>query len=447
MQVSVEDLSSVKKVLRIEIPEEEVKRELDEAYRDLKKQAKVKGFRPGKTPRQVLERIYRKDINAQVSTKLIQESFADAVRQQELNLLGNPRIDPPDFEGRGPYRYEATVEIKPEIEKIDFKGIPLKKTVYPVTEEEVDTQLKMLRRKLAELKPIEEARPVQWGDFVLMDFETFKDGEPFEDIGKTENYTLEIGSGQLVPEMDDRLVGMRPGETKEIPITFPEDYSNPRLQNQEITFKVTLKEIRKSVLPPLDDTFVQNFGSYENLEDLKKDIRQNLRQGYDKRTDQELNEQVFQALMEKTAFEIPEVLVDSQVAEIVEDARRSLEYQNSSFEERGLTPEIVAEKYRDTAEAQVRRQLLLNKIIEQEGLTLTDEEVDEGLGTIAKMSGQPVDQIKAFYKANENELAHFKHGQLEKKAMDLIMEHSRIETVEAELEKDDSEQTGVTEEK
>jgi len=167
MQVTVEDLSTVKKVLHIEIPQKVVVGELDKAYKDLKKNAKVKGFRPGKTPRTVLERLYKKDVNADVSSKLIQKSLIDALKEAELNIVGRPEVEPPIADGKGPYKYDATVEIEPEIETVEFKGLTLKKNLYKVSAEEMDAQLKMLQKNLAQQKTLEEDRPAREGDFVL----------------------------------------------------------------------------------------------------------------------------------------------------------------------------------------------------------------------------------------------------------------------------------------
>jgi len=161
MQITVENVSSVKKILNIEIPEEKVARELDNAYKNLKKKAKIKGFRPGKAPRTVLERLFKKDVHNDVSSKLLQDSFIEALKENDLNIVGNPKIDPSELDEKGPFRYVATVEIKPEIEEINFKGLTLKKTLYRITDEEMDVQLKMLQKNMARQNPIAEDRGVR----------------------------------------------------------------------------------------------------------------------------------------------------------------------------------------------------------------------------------------------------------------------------------------------
>jgi trigger factor len=439
MQVTVEDLSTVKKVLHVEIPEKVVVGELDKAYKDLKKNAKVKGFRPGKTPRTVLERLYKKDVNADVSSKLIQESLIDAIKEAELNIVGRPEIEPPIADGKGPYKYDATVEIEPEIETVDFKGLALKKNLYRVSAEEMDAQLKMLQKNLAQQKTLEEDRPAQEGDFVLVDYEGFKDGKPFAETQKTENFTLKIGDGPILKEFDEQLIGMSTGEAREVKVHFPEDYFNNKVANLEITFNVKLNGIREVVLPEIDDEFAKDLGKYETLGQLKEEISSNLLKGYEKRSDQEVQEQIFTALLEKVNFEVPDSLIAFELEGIIEEVERTLTYHGSSLEERSLTKEDLAEKYRDTAIKQVRRRLILKKIVEQENLTLSDEEMENGYKDMAKAFNKPVEEIKNFYKQKDSNIEFLKTSLLEKKALKLIIENSSQEIVEPELESKNTE--------
>ena len=437
MDVTVEDLSTVKKKLLIEIPQEEVVRELDQAYNTLKKRAKIKGFRPGKAPRSVLERLYKKDVQADVCSRLIQESFTDAIRKTEIKILGVPEIDPPALDGKEPYRYEAMVEVSPEIEDIDFNGLNLKRNLYEVSEEEIETQIKLLQKNLAYHKPIGEDRPVQENDFVLIDYEGFRDGEPFSETQKTENYTQKIGDGQILKAFDEQLIGMKTGETREVRATFPEDYFNKKLANLEIAFQVSLKGIREETLPEIDDELAKKLGKYETLDELKTAIRDNLDQGYTKRKEQELNEQIFTALIERKDFEVPEILINSELDAIIEDIERSFSYHNQSMEDAGLTREILSEKYRDIAQKQVKRYLVLKKLIEQEGLALSDEDLEKGFQEMSESVGQPIEEIRNYYEQNQDKLKYFKHTLLEKKVIKLIIDSSNIQDVVPEKQPDE----------
>ena len=431
MKVTVEDQSSVKKVLHIEVPEEDVVRELDSAYQQLKKTAKIKGFRPGKAPRGILERLYRKDVHADVSSKLIQNAFVDAIKETNLRIVGSPKVDPPELQEKSPYAFDAAVEIHPEIGPIEFKGLELTKTKYTIDEEEVGLQLDMLRKRMAQQNKISEERPAQTGDVVVIDYEGFKDGQPHEATQKTENFVTKIGDGQVIADLDQGLTGMTVGQEKEIPVTFPEDYFNKELAGQPLVFKVKLHEIREEVLPELDDAFAKSMSDqFDSLETLKAKIRENLQSGYDKRVEQELNEQVFGQLLDKVSFEVPDTLVDSELEHMLNDAEQRFTSSNRTMEEVGLSREKLAEQYRPTAEKQVRRHMILSQVVEQENLTLDDAELDQGFQEMADTYRQPVEHIKGYYQQNKDGLAFFKHTLLEKKALTLIIENGQIKEVE-----------------
>ena len=443
MQYTVENVSSVKKTLHIEVPADEVVRELNSAYKELKKRAKVKGFRPGKIPRSVLERLFKKDVHADVSSKLIQSSFMEALKETELKVIGNPQLDPPELDASGPYAYDATVEISPEIDDIEYKGLALKRTNYTVSDEEVEAQLKILQKNMADYQKIEESRPIREDDYALINYEGFREGQPFPETAQTENFRMKIGDGQILKEFDEQIIGMKPGDTKEVNVTFPQDYSNENLAGLDISFRVTLNEIRKEVLPQINDALAKKAGQYETLDELKKVIVDNLKQGYSKRMEQELHEQIYQDLIAKTDFEVPDTLVEMELEGIVAEAERSFAYRNISMEDLGVTRESIAEKYRDTAVKQVKRHLLLNKMIDQEDLNLSDDELESALGEMAENFNQPLEEIKKYYDQQQDKLEFFKHTLLEKKAIKLIIESGKIEDVEPEEKATDEENEQV----
>jgi trigger factor len=431
MEVTVTDISSVKKKVQIQVPQADVAKELDTAYLQLKKNAKVKGFRPGKTPRSVLERMFHKDVHADVTKALIQNTFIDAVKQESLAFIGTPDIDPPALDPDGPFIYDITVELKPELSDINFEGIEIKKTLYKMSETEVDKQIELLQKQLAETHPIDGNRAAADGDHAIIDYEGLKDGQPFEPTQKTENYTLKIGQKMISEVFDKQIIGMNPGEQKEFPVTFPEDYHNKDLANLEITFTATLKELRQEVIPEANDELAKKLGNFETLENVKDAIRKNLQQGYDKRSDQEIQEQIFEKLLTEK-FELPETLVKFELDGIIADTETRFSQSNVTLDQLGLSREKLEEQYRDVAENQVRRHLFLSKIIEQENMELPAEELNTEYESLSGTVGQPVDSIKEYYKKNPDKLEGFKHAILEKKVFDLIVEKAVIEEVEPE---------------
>jgi trigger factor len=252
----------------------------------------------------------------------------------------------------------------------------------------------MMQKNLAKREPIDEERPAQDGDFVQVDYEGFKDGKPFEDTQKTENFVIKLGDGHISEDFDKGVIGMNPGDEKEITASFPDDYFNKKLAGHTVDFKVKLNEIRKEVLPEIDDEMAKQLGPFTTLDEVREKIKENLTQGYDKRIEQELNEQIFSQILEKVEFEVPDVMVDYELNGIIADAERSFSYHNKTFEEAGISRESLAEKYRETAEKQVRRQLILGKIIQQEKMELADEDLEKGFEEMAATYNQPVDVVK-----------------------------------------------------
>ncbi len=429
MQVTVEDISTVKKTLHIEIPQEEVAREIDKAYDEIRRSAKIKGFRPGKTPRSVLEKMFRKDVLADVSSRLIQNSLIDAIREKDLRLVGRPDLAPPELDAAQAYKYVATIEVTPPIADVDFKGLTLKRSTYQVSDAEVEAQLRALQKNLAKLQPIAESRPARDGDHLLITFEGFQGGKPCDDTPRTEGFSVKLGSGAVLKEFDQNLAGMTAGASKEFPVTFPADYQKKSLAGQTVDFHVTLNEIREQILPEIDDELAKRAGRYETLDALKQEITANLRQGYDKRVEQELNEQAFAGLLARTSFEVPETLVEAELEGIVEEAERSFSYRNTTLEEMGLTRDSIKEKYRETAVKQVKRHLLLGKLIEQEKLAIDDAEVEQAMGQMAASFQQPIEHVRRYYRENPEKLDYFKHALLEKKATKMILDGGVIEDV------------------
>jgi len=231
---------------------------------------------------------------------------------------------------------------------------------------------------------------------------------------------------------------MKTGDEKEFNVRFPKDYSNKKLADLDITFQVKLNEIKEEILPEIDDELAKDIGEYNTLDELKDVITDNLGQGYAKRTEQELNEQAFKALIEKTEFEVPESLVDAEVQEIVAEAEKSFSYQNRSLEDLGLSRETLLEQYRETAEKQVRRHLILTEIIDQENMVLPDEDLEAGFRQMSDTYRQPLEDLKNYYAKHKDKLSFFKHTLLENQAIRLIIDSGKIEEVEPEKNQEDT---------
>ncbi|MBU1169202.1 MAG: trigger factor [Proteobacteria bacterium] len=434
MQVSIEDVNTVKKILHIEVPEEKVVSDVDAAYNKLKKTAKVNGFRTGKAPRAVLERKFKSDVHADVVSHLVQTTLFEAIQENKLKYIGEPVVDMPDFDPKSAYKFSATLELMPELGPIDFSGIQIKKTMYEPSENEVDAQLEMIRKNLAKRVALDEVRAAQQNDYVLIDYEGLKDGQPFDATPKVENTSHKIGSAVFSNDFDDQLVGMQPGEVKVFDVVYADTYVNKALAGNTLSFTVKLNAIQHEVLPELDDEFAKRVGDFETLDALRDAIMDNLKSGYDKRMEQELNEQVHTNLIEKVSFEVPDLMVQYELASIIAEAEKAFMMNGISLEQIGKTREDLEKEYGGLAEKQVRRHLILGALIKQEKIDLTDEEMEAGFEETAKAIHQPVEGIRAFYKSNPDKIEYFKHTLLEKKALKLIIDNSVIEEIKPELE-------------
>lgn len=430
MPVKIEDKSSIKKVLSFEIPQADVAKELNAAYNDLKKKADVKGFRKGKVPRKVLENRFSKDVHADVAPRLIQEAFIGAIKDHDLNIVGSPQMDPPELDPEKDYVFDITIEIKPEIDDVEFKGIALKKTKYEVSEGEIESQIHMIQKTMAKKETVKEERPVKDDDFVLIDYEGFLDGQPFDRTPRIENFVMGIGKGNMPKEFSEKLAGVTPVQDLDIEVTYSDSYYDENLKGKTIVYKVTLKEIQEEVLPEINDDLVKGLGNFETLEDVKVSIRDNLEKGYAQRVKHELSEQIFENLLEKCEFEVPEAMVEGELNGIIMETEQAYAANNMSLEQTGLNKNMMRVQYRDVAEKQARRHLILGKIIEQEKLDLTDEELEKSYEQMAMGMNAPVDSIKNYFKNDPGQLEYYKHTQLEKKAVDIIIEQAAVTEVE-----------------
>jgi trigger factor len=432
MQVNIEDLSSIKKKLSFEIPKETVAKALDKAYNDLKKKADIKGFRKGKIPRKVLENRFSADVHADVAPNLIQEAFVEAIQEHDLNVVGGPKADPPELTPGADYVFDITVEVKPEVADVEFDGLELKQTKYEVSEDEIESQIYMIRKTMAKKETVTEERPVTASDFVLIDYEGFLNGEPFAATPKVENYVMGINQGALPEAFSEKLIGAIPVQDLEVEVTYPEDHNEEDLKGRTILYKVTLKEIQEEVLPEADDDLVKDLGKFESLQDVKDSIRDNLEKGIAQRTEHELSEQIFQALLGKLEFEVPEAMIEGELNGIISETEQAYAQNNTSLEEAGLSKEIMKEKYWDVAEKQARRHLILDKLITQEQIDLTEEELDASFQEMAEAMGATKDAVKNYFNMDQRQLEYYKHTQLEKKAIDLIIQKSSITEVSPE---------------
>jgi trigger factor len=427
MKASVEEISSIKRKISVEIPEDQVVKEVDSFYKDLGKKAKIKGFRPGKVPRNILERYFKDYVKAEVIQKLIEESYPKALSETELQPVSPPAIDPGAFEGGKPFQYSALVEIKPDIKLEGYAGLKLEAKKEEVTDEEVAQRMKALQNLHANLSTVSEVRPIQAGDYVIVDYEAKVDGKPLEG-GKAVDFTVEVGSGQFIPTFEEKLIGLRVEEEKEIEVSFPADYGYQKWAGKTVSFHVKIKEIKAKILPPLDDEFAKDLGDYSSLDELRAKLKGEIEKEKALALEQQLKDQAVNQLLEANPFEVPESLVEEQAKAMVSDTKLRLAAQGVVLKNLGVSEEKLQGDYRDMAQKQVKAFLILEKIANQEGITVTDEEADHRLKEISERMRQPFEKVKGYYEKN-GLLPEVKAGILRDKTLNFLLEKANVQYV------------------
>jgi len=427
MKANVEEISSIKKKVSIEISEDQVNKEVESFYKDLGKKAKIKGFRPGKVPRDILERYFKDYVKAEVIQKLIEETYPQALSETDLHPVSPPVIDPGGFEDGKPFQYSAMIEVKPDIQLEEYTGLKIEGKKEEVKDEEVEERLKALQNLHANLKTISEARPIQTGDYVIVDYEARLGGKPLEG-GKAIDFTVEVGSGQFIPAFEEKLIGLKPEEEKEIEVSFPEDYGYQKWAGKTISFHVKIKEIKEKILPPLDDEFAKDLGDYSSFEELKVKLKGEIEKEKELALERQLKDQVVDQLLEINPFDVPESLVGEQAKAMVSDTKLRLAAQGVALKKLGVSEEKLQEDYKAMAQKQVRTFLILEKIAGAEGIAVTDEEADDRLREMSERMHQKFDVVKRYYEKN-GLLPEVKAGIIRDRTLNFLLEKANISYV------------------
>ena len=422
--IKIEEISPVKKKISVEIPWEEVKRELDAAYRTVGKKARVKGFRPGKTPRPILETYFKEDAEGEAVSNLVQRSFEEAMQANGLQPVARPEIEQNGIQPDKSFTYSATVEVEPVVEPQGYTGMELKREDASVTDQDMDARLEELRNMYSSLQDVEGDRTVQNGDFLLIDFEGKLGGEPRKELSET-GFRIEIGSGRLVPGFEDALVGLKKGEAKEFTVRFPEDYHNKEFAAQDITFHATVKDVKVKVLPALDDQFIKNFERYENLEALKADLRKSLEEEKSARAKAALRKAINDRLLELNAFEVPEAFVERQILSMMIETQRRMVMNGMDPDNAAKVAANLHDQFRDEATRLVRAGILLQKISEKEAIAVDEREIDDRIREMAARYGRDFETMKASYE-KDNLTDRLRDQILEEKTLDFIESRANI---------------------
>jgi trigger factor len=438
-EVRIEDVSSVKKKLSFEIPWTDVKNEIDSAYTVVGKKAKIKGFRPGKVPRKILEVHYREEAEGEAISNMVSKSYLEAIEKNNIIAIDQPVIDQKGIEAEKNFSYTATVEIQPVVEPKDYVGIKVEKEKAEVTEEDIEARLDQLREMYATLEDVKGDRGLENGDFAIIDFEVTVDGTVREELS-SKNYMLQMGAKMFVPGFEEQLEGMKKGDTKDVKLTFPDDYEPKDIAGKEGFYTVALKYIREKIVPELDEEFIKNFERYESLESLKDDIIKSIEAEKIAWVESDVRRKIVDNLLEKNEFEVPSMWVERQIYLMTLDAQQRM-IRN------GMSPDKVMEigsnlrdRFHDQATRMVKSSLLLDKIAEKEGIEVGEDDIEEKLKDIATKTSRDYETVKTTYE-NNNLLDNLKNEIQENKALDFIVENAEIKVAKKKKDKKEEEKS------
>ncbi|HOL92150.1 MAG TPA: trigger factor [Clostridiales bacterium] len=427
MQVKVENAGKNVVQLEIEVEAEKFEQGMQKAFARNAKKFNIPGFRRGKAPRHLVERYYGEQVLYEDAiNEVCPDAYEQAVEENDIHPVDRPEIDIKQIGKGKSLIFTATVTVRPDVELGEYKGVEVEKSTAVVTDEDVDKEIERVRERNSRLIAVED-RPAASGDTVTIDFEGFVDGTAFEG-GKGTDYDLVLGSGTFIPGFEDQLIGVSKGEEKEVNVTFPEDYHNKDLAGKPAVFKVTVKEIKVRELPNLDDEFAKDVSEFDTLEEYKADLRKKLLERAEHMAHHENEDKVVAKVVENAAVDIPPVMIDRQIDNLVYDFRMSLMYQGLDLERyleiMGMDMNSFRDQFRTRAEQEVKTQLVLDKISKVEAIVPTDEETDAEIKRLAENYRQSEEEFRQHLKPDDIE--YIRSTLITRKTVGFLLENAKL---------------------
>ena len=423
MQVTVQKLSPVLMEFDVEIDASRVTEELEKSFSAVSRNAKIKGFRPGKAPRQVIAQVFGSRIASDVAQRLVDETFPKAITEQKLQPVSAPAIEPQRVQADQPFAYKARFEILPEIAEVNWEGLLAKRPKIDVTDEAIEQQIERMRREHATLEPLPEGKVADSGDVMTIDF-VVKVGTKVIPEAGTQGFQVELGAGRLLKEIEQAVTGKSVGDVVAVNVPMPKNHPHPKLKGKVATFDITVKDAKTRVLPAADDELAKDVGDFADLGALKAHIRAELEKGQKEQSDNSVAEQLVAALVQKNEVAVPSSLVEQQMRiteqEILQRAR-----MNGNSDARGLGDELRAQVRADS-EMKVKAGLLMAEIAKKSEIKIGDPEIEEALKELAEQAGKPVAKVRAEY--SDQKRREMLIGMiLENKVLDMIEAKATIE--------------------
>jgi trigger factor len=442
MDVAIEEVSELARKVTITLPAEDVQKELNKKYNELKKEVSLKGFRRGKAPISILKKKFKDRVEPEVAEKMVQETYFDAIEEKKIPAIVHPEIKETTFLDDGTFSYVAMVEVKPEFELQEYKGLEIEKPNCDVTDEEIDEKLKALQRAKAVLRSVDDDHEIVMDDIVTIDFQGFHNETALKEV-RNENYSVDMGTGYLGDDFEERLLGLKKGASILYETDFPADFQNPVMAGKTIEFKVDVKDIKERIKPALDDEFAKDINEkLDTLADLRSALSTELKQEKEASFTGDVNDRIMQKLLElNNAFPLPQRAVAYEVQHLVKQTEENLKKAGQTLESAGINKQKLVEYHSQEAEKRVRGDFILKKIAELEDITLSAETIEQGYNRIAAEYNMSVEEVKTYFQRRE-ELMPFLAELLNEKILDFLRDSAQlIETApEAEETKEEAEE-------
>jgi trigger factor len=437
VNVTVENLAPCKKLVRVEVEVQKVDEAFDKVTKDFQRQASLPGFRPGKAPRDMVMRKFSKDIEGEVKSQLLSDSYKKAVEEQKLDVLGQPDIEEIQFIRGQPFQFAATIETAPEFELPEYKGIPIKRETRSVTDEDVERALEALRQPRTTFTTVE--RPAQAGDIVVVNYTGTCEGKPITEIAPTakgltehKNFWVEIGAKAFIPGFDDQLLGAKAGEKRTVNVDFPADFVTPQLAGKKAVYETEVVEVKEKALPAIDEAFAKQYGA-ENLEKLRAGVRRDLENELSYKQNRDTRNQLVRSLLNRVNFELPESAVAHETRNVVYDLVQENAKRGVSRETIEKQKEQIYSAATQGAKERVKVAFLIQKIAEKEDIKVSQEEIAMRINHLAGLYQIPAEKfLKDLQKRNG--LIEIYDQVMNEKVLDLLQQNAKVEEVPAGAE-------------
>ena len=418
MKIDIQETTPTQRVIKIEIPADEVTQEFQRVSSDINKRVRVHGFRPGKAPLSIIEKNYKNEIEEDVLKKLVPDYYRRAIKDAGITPVDLPQIENVNLNKDAPLTFTVKIEIRPKFDVAPYEGIEIIKKDASVTKDDVDKVIDRLRDRLSTLESREDGHLILEGDFAVVDAEGLINGEPFKD-GVIKDHMIEIGSKNFIEGVEEKLIGHKKNENIEVKINYPEDHQNKDLAGNEMLFKMNIKEVKKKILPNLDDEFAKDIGGFASFDELRKKIEEDLEAQKGSINRESYRKDVLKKLVDGTSFDVSPVMVEKELRYMLYNAKQQSQQYGKAISED--EEENLKKEYEPIAMERVKGFLILDVIADKENVSVSNEEVEAEIRRMAASMNQNIDELKKYIKSKEGVIENIIGRLREDKTLDIIV--------------------------